>query len=156
VQSCLGKLAQEIGGGVLALGHPSKAGQAVGGDGTSGSTAWHASVRSRLYLQHATKDGTGPFRRLENRKANYGASGDVFMLRWLRGAFSLESAKSGAVLDDDTGEAGKGAARVIKSMGNAIDDAILEGVESAATEGLALSKAVQLAILGAAHVEAPL
>jgi hypothetical protein len=142
VQSCLGKLAQEIGGGVLALGHPSKAGQAVGGDGTSGSTAWHASVRSRLYLQHATKDGTGPFRRLENRKANYGASGDVFMLRWLRGAFSLESAKSGAVLDDDTGEAGKGAARVIKSMGNVIDDAILEGVESAATEGLALSKAV--------------
>lgn len=142
VQSCLGKLAQEIGGAVLALGHPSKAGQAVGGDGTSGSTAWHASVRSRLYLQHATKDGTGPFRRLENRKANYGASGDVFMLRWLRGAFSLESAKSGAVLDDDTGEARKGATGAIKSMGNAIDDAILEGIESAALEGVAMSKAV--------------
>ncbi|WP_439399860.1 AAA family ATPase [Bradyrhizobium sp. PMVTL-01] len=141
VQSCLGKLAQEIGGAVLALGHPSKAGQAVGGDGTSGSTAWHASVRSRLYLQHATKDGTGPFRRLENRKANYGASGDVFMLRWQRGAFALESAKSGAVLEDDTGEARKAATAPIKSMGNVVDDALLEAVDSAALEGVAMSKA---------------
>ncbi|HEV2155430.1 AAA family ATPase [Bradyrhizobium sp.] len=145
VQSCLGRLAQEIGGAVLALGHPSKAGQAVGGDGTSGSTAWHASVRSRLYLQHATKDGTGPFRRLENRKANYGASGDVFMLRWQRGCFALESAKAGAVLDDGADESatvGAPGAVVgpVKSMGNAIDDALLAAVGEACVEGVAMVK----------------
>lgn len=148
VQACLGKLAQEIGGAVLALGHPSKAGQAAGGDGTSGSTAWHASVRSRLYLQHATKDGTGPFRRLENRKANYGASGDVFMLRWLRGAFELQSAKSMALGEEGEESApagnapGEAAERpVVRSMGNAVDDAILMEVEICAADSVALSKA---------------
>lgn len=149
VQACLGKLAQEIGGAVLALGHPSKAGGAAGGDGTSGSTAWHASVRSRLYLQHATKDGTGPFRRLENRKANYGASGDVFMLRWLRGAFELQSAKTMALGEEGdesatvAGGAPGGAVRAagVPSMGNAIDDAVLMEVALAAADGVALSKA---------------
>jgi hypothetical protein len=144
VQACLGKLAQELGGAVLALGHPSKAGQAVGGDGTSGSTAWHASVRSRLYLTHAAKDKTGPFRRLENMKANYGAGGDVFMLRWLRGAFDLVSAKTLAPDDSATADAGEGVESVaagIPSMGNVIDDAILQAVTEAAIEGVPLSKA---------------
>ncbi|WP_316397367.1 AAA family ATPase [Bradyrhizobium sp. 33ap4] len=140
VQACLGRLAEEIGGAVMALGHPSKSGEAAGGDGTSGSTAWHASVRSRLYLQHAAKDRTGPFRRLENRKANYGASGDVFMLRWARGAFALESAKSGELLDDVADDSA-GAGLPVKSMGNVIDDAILAAVERLAAEGVPLSKA---------------
>jgi hypothetical protein len=143
VQACLGKLAQETGGAVLALGHPSKAGQAAGGDGTSGSTAWHASVRSRLYLQHAAKDKTGPYRRLQSMKANYGAGGDVFMLRWLRGAFDLVSSKTTA---PDAGEPGGlpdeiTAALKTPSMGTAIDDAILAGIEALAAEGVALSKA---------------
>jgi hypothetical protein len=145
VQACLGKLAQECSGAVLALGHPSKAGQAVGGDGTSGSTAWHASVRSRLYLQHAAKDKTGPFRRLENMKANYGAGGDVFMLRWLRGAFDLVSAKTAAPGGDAPGEAATGVASApaaIPTMGNVIDDAILASVAEAAAEGVPMSKAV--------------
>ncbi len=157
VQACLGKLAQEIGGAVLALGHPSKAGQAAGGDGTSGSTAWHASVRSRLYLTHAAKDKTGPFRRLENMKANYAASGDVFMLRWARGAFELVSSKTTAPDQDGaTGEAaidaaGQGEAPVIvarpdggatavRSMGRVIDDAVLMAVADLARDGVALSK----------------
>ncbi|MDI1263883.1 MAG: AAA family ATPase [bacterium] len=164
VQACLGRLAQETGGAVLALGHPSKAGQAIGGDGTSGSTAWHASVRSRLYLQHATKDGTGPFRRLENRKANYGASGDAFMLRWLRGAFDLVSTKESATFAGEPGEAAEGVAApsvgsggdgvasvagvaavargpAVVSMGRAIDDALLVAVADSAVDGEALSKA---------------
>src|SRR5690606_35556149 len=103
VQACLGKLAQEIGGAVLALGHPSRAGESSG-DGTSGSTAWHASVRSRLYQEPATKDGSGPMRRLSNKKANYGPAGDAFMLRWARGAFEVHSAKRSAV--DDAGGSG--------------------------------------------------
>ncbi len=147
VQACLGKLAQETNGAVLALGHPSKAGQAVGGDGTSGSTAWHASVRSRLYLQHAAKDKTGPVRRLENMKANYGAGGDVFMLRWLRGAFDLMSSKVMGPEDGEAGEGSEGSESAIAgagtpSMGNVIDDAILVAVRELADEGVPLSKAV--------------
>lgn len=143
VQACLGKLAQETGGAVLALGHPSKAGQAVGGDGTSGSTAWHASVRSRLYLQHAAKDKTGPFRRLQSMKANYGAGGDVFMLRWLRGAFDLVSSKTTAPDEGEPGGLPEEITAALKapSMGNVIDDAILVGIEALAAEGVALSKA---------------
>lgn len=147
VQACLGKLAQELGGAVLALGHPSKAGQAVGGDGTSGSTAWHASVRSRLYLTHAAKDKTGPMRRLENMKANYGAGGDVFMLKWTRGAFDVMSTKTTA--PDDSAAAGDGAApgegvedmAAIPTTGSVIEDAILQAVREAAIEGVPLSKA---------------
>jgi len=162
VQACLGKLAQDIGGAVLALGHPSKAGQAVGGDGTSGSTAWHASVRSRLYLQHATKDGTGPFRRLENRKANYGAAGDAFMLRWHAGAFEMVSGKTLGtddfdVIEDDAeggaqsqasakggaGFAGAGGGAGPRDMADVIDDALLAAVVEAGSEAepVALSSA---------------
>lgn len=160
VQACLGKLAQDIGGAVLALGHPSKAGQAVGGDGTSGSTAWHASVRSRLYLQHASKDGSGPFRRLENRKANYGAAGDAFLLRWQAGAFEMVSGKTlGAddfdVIEDEDGSAsaaagagsagGAGASGESgpRDMADVIDDAILAAVVEAGSEAepVALSSA---------------
>lgn len=135
IQSCLGKLAQEIGGAVLALGHPSKAGQSTG-DGTSGSTAWHASVRSRLYLTHATKDGSGPFRRLQNMKANYGQAGDVFMLRWSRGAFELVSSKTGA----GQGEAGA-FGHTAPAIGDVIDAAILVAVEELAAGGSPLSGA---------------
>jgi archaellum biogenesis ATPase FlaH len=144
VQACLGKLAQETGGAVLALGHPSKAGQAAGGDGTSGSTAWHASVRSRLYLQHAAKDQTGPYRKLQSMKSNYGAGGDVFMLRWLRGAFDLMSAKILGPDEDSTSEANGAPGAVVSaipSMGNVIDDAILAAVAELSAEGVPLSKA---------------
>lgn len=131
VQSCLGRLAQEIGGAVLALGHPSKAGQAAGGDGTSGSTAWHATVRSRLYLEYATKDKSGPFRRLSNKKANYGPAGDQWMLRWAKGAFELVTAKSSATVD--------GVASVAPSMAEAIDAGILQGVAELAAVSSPLS-----------------
>jgi hypothetical protein len=149
VQGCLGRLAQEIGGAVLALGHPSRAGESSG-EGTSGSTAWHASVRSRLYLEHATKDGSGPFRRLSNKKANYGPAGDVFMLRWARGAFDLMSAKRSAT-DADVGAAGAGkgvegsAAKTgvagAPSMADALDDALLAAVKFLEAEGVETSLA---------------
>lgn len=139
VQACLGKLAQDIGGAVLALGHPSKSGQAKDGDGTSGSTAWHATVRSRLYLKHASEDRTGPFRRMESMKANYGASGDVFMLRWHRGAFDLVSSKTTAPAGDATG--GAVVLAGAPSMGNVIDDAILAAVSETKGDGVAMSDA---------------
>lgn len=141
VQGCLGRLAQEIGGACLALGHPSRAGETTG-EGTSGSTAWHASVRSRLYLEHAAKDGAGPMRRLSNKKANYGPAGDVMVLRWARGAFELVSAKHAGVEGEAGGSGGiDGADRTgVKDMTAAIDDAIVAAV------GLLEARSVQLSL----------
>jgi RecA-family ATPase len=93
IQAGLGAFAQATGCAVLLLAHPSRAGEASG-EGTSGSTAWHASVRSRLYLQHATKDGRGPFRKLQSKKANYGPAGSEWTLLWDKGAFSVHTAST--------------------------------------------------------------
>jgi hypothetical protein len=77
-------------------------------------------------------------------KANYGAGGDVFMLRWLRGAFDLMSSK---VMGPEEGapgaasQAGESAVAAIPSTGSVIDDAILSGVAELAADGVALSKA---------------
>ena len=44
---------------VMLLGHPSLTGLNTG-TGTSGSTAWNNSVRSRLYLERIVRDGYEP------------------------------------------------------------------------------------------------
>lgn len=64
---------------VLLLGHPSVAGKASG-SGYSGSTAWNAAVRSRMYLSRP-EEGAGDERVLTRGKANYAASGDETALR---------------------------------------------------------------------------
>ena len=77
--NALGGLANDINGVVLLLAHPSMSGISSG-SGTSGSTAWHNAVRSRLYLYHRKckagevedEFGRGPFV-LESKKSNYGA-----------------------------------------------------------------------------------
>lgn len=88
LKSCLGKLAHEIGGTVIALGHPSAAGKSSG-SGTSGSTAWSNAVRSRLYLRYPKGVSKGNVRELEGMKTNYGPVGNVIKLRWDRGAFAV-------------------------------------------------------------------
>lgn len=85
-KGCLGRLGKEIGGTVIALGHPSRAGRDTG-EGSSGSTAWNNAVRSRLYLEHMKNDPTMSVRILSNKKLNYGARGAQIKLRWARGAF---------------------------------------------------------------------
>jgi hypothetical protein len=56
------------------------------GDGAGFSTAWHNSVRSRLYLRRPQADE--PDRRvLEVKKANYGPSGVSIPLIWQAGVF---------------------------------------------------------------------
>lgn len=76
---------------VLVLAHPSRAGLEAHGHnaaaGSSGSTAWHNSVRSRLLL--ARDDKTG-LRTLSIVKANYGAVGTEIRLHWHEGAFIAE------------------------------------------------------------------
>ena len=78
------------GAGVLLTSHPSLTGLSSG-SGLSGSTAWNASVRSRLYFKRAIFDkGEEPdpdLRVLEVVKANYGPVGETIMLRWDNGLF---------------------------------------------------------------------
>jgi RecA-family ATPase len=75
---------------ILLLAHPSLNGMATG-NGTSGSTAWSNSVRSRLYLQGAkASDGSEPdknLRVLEAKKSNYGPADTSITLEWKNGLF---------------------------------------------------------------------
>lgn len=82
---------------VLLLGHPSLTGLSSG-SGTSGSTAWSNSVRSRLYLSRITDDGfeADPDRRvMTTMKANYGRVGGETYMKWVNGAFVAEAQPSG-------------------------------------------------------------
>jgi RecA-family ATPase len=83
-------LARDAGCAVLLLSHPSLTGMASG-SGTSGSTAWSNSVRSRLYFERAkAADQTEPnadLRTLTTMKANYSAVGVMTTLRWSNGVF---------------------------------------------------------------------
>tara|TARA_R110002072_G_scaffold301401_1_gene481067 strand:- start:2707 stop:4728 length:2022 start_codon:yes stop_codon:yes gene_type:complete len=78
---------------VLLLSHPSVAGISSG-VGSSGSTAWNNSVRSRLYLSRVTgEDGYEPnpdARRLAVKKSNYGRIGAEILLHWDKGVFVAE------------------------------------------------------------------
>ena len=76
--------------GLLLTGHPSLTGISTG-TGLSGSTAWNASVRSRLYFKRAkTEKDEEPdpdLRVLEVMKSNYGPVGETVTVRWKDGLF---------------------------------------------------------------------
>jgi RecA-family ATPase len=78
---------------VLLLSHPSVAGIASG-VGTSGSTAWNNSVRSRLYLSRiVNNEGFEPnpdARRLTVKKSNYGRIGKEILVHWHNSVFIAE------------------------------------------------------------------
>lgn len=78
---------------VVLLGHPSLTGL-NSGSGTSGSTAWNNSVRSRLYLSRIHDEGFEPdpdARVLSNKKANYGRIGGEIHLQWEAGRFIADA-----------------------------------------------------------------
>jgi RecA-family ATPase len=83
-------IAIAAGAGVLLTSHPSLTGISTG-TGLSGSTAWNASVRSRLYFKRATtekdEEPDPDLRVLEVMKANYGPIGETITLRWKDGLF---------------------------------------------------------------------
>jgi RecA-family ATPase len=83
-------LAMVANAGLLLTSHPSLTGVATG-TGLSGSTAWNASVRSRLYLKRATtakdEEPDPNLRVLEVMKNNYGPVGETITLRWSDGLF---------------------------------------------------------------------
>ncbi len=82
---------------VLLLGHPSLTGL-NSGSGSSGSTAWNNSVRSRLYLSRITDNGfeADPDRRvMTTMKANYGRIGEETHMKWQAGVFVEEQSDEG-------------------------------------------------------------
>jgi hypothetical protein len=122
VQGCAGRLAAETGGACIILGHPSKSGQAEGGDGTSGSTAWHGSVRSRLYLTHKGAVSS-QLRELSSMKANYGPAGAQWTLEWRAGV--LETVMAAATAEEG-----------VKMVASRIGAAVLAAVKKANADGV--------------------
>jgi len=94
----LRRLAIKSDAAVLLIAHPSLTGMASG-TGTSGSTGWNNSVRSRLYFSGAkardSDDADPDIRELKVMKSNYGPAGEVVRLRWQRGVFVPEGGAGG-------------------------------------------------------------
>jgi RecA-family ATPase len=90
-------LAIESNSGIIIVAHPSLTGISSG-TGLSGSTAWHNSVRARMYLRPAkTEAGEEPdkeLRELEFLKNNYGRVGASIRLRWKEGVFVVDQGPS--------------------------------------------------------------
>lgn len=81
---------------VLLLSHPSLSGISSG-TGSSGSTGWNNSVRSRLYFSRLTDEGyeADPDARvLRTMKANYGRVGDEIAVQWRDGIFVAQEAET--------------------------------------------------------------
>ena len=82
---------------VVLLAHPSLTGLS-NGTGLSGSTAWHGSVRSRLYLSRIVRDGQEDDTRkrfLSSKKQNYADTGEEIALTWQDGVFVADPLEGG-------------------------------------------------------------
>lgn len=110
---------------IVILAHPSLSGMASG-SGSSGSTHWNNSVRSRLYLTKPDKDEGLPaqseVRLLQSKKANYAASGWELRLRLQAGAFVLDDPGGISSLDQLAAE-------------NRVDDVFLHLLTAFTAEG---------------------
>jgi hypothetical protein len=83
----LAALVKPVNGAVVLLAHVDKATARVGGkEGYSGSTAWHNSVRSRLFL---AEDGDTGTLILDHQKSNRGKKADPMRLTWDAGMLAL-------------------------------------------------------------------
>ena len=99
----------ESGAAVVLASHPSLTGISTN-TGLSGSTAWHNSVRARMYLKaFAESDGNtdSGLRVLEVKKNNYGPISESIILRWRDGVYvpeprtgSLEKMAADKKVDD--------------------------------------------------------
>jgi hypothetical protein len=88
ISNACGRIARAIDGTVLLCAHPSLSGMASG-SGSSGSTAWNNTVRSRLYLTQALaeagEEADPDARVLTRKKSNYARAGETLTLRWVDG-----------------------------------------------------------------------
>lgn len=87
----LKRIAKTYGCAVVVIAHPGRAGMSQGGDGTSGSTAWHNAVRSRFYLHRRKHPSGDPDKKgplvFEHMKANYGPKEGAIEIFYDRGRF---------------------------------------------------------------------
>jgi RecA-family ATPase len=85
---------------VMVCSHPSLNGLSSG-TGLSGSTAWHNSVRARIYMKPVTApsgDQADPnLRELEFKKNNYGPLAESVIVRWKDGVFVAEHSIVGSL-----------------------------------------------------------
>lgn len=87
----LRRLARAAGTAIMPIGHVSLSGGQSGGRGYSGSTQWHNSVRSRLFLSKPESDEHDPtLRLLAHMKANYGPEQADMRLHLRDGVFEAE------------------------------------------------------------------
>jgi RecA-family ATPase len=87
--SLLTKLAVAADGAVILISHPSLSGISTD-SGISGSTAWHNSVRSRMYLKGIRQERDEPTtdrRIIEFRKNNYGPVSEQIVIHYQSGLF---------------------------------------------------------------------
>ena len=108
--SLLRRLAIVADGSVVLLSHPSLTGINTG-TGISGSTAWHNSVRARMYMTAPKiESGEQPdtdVREIQFKKSNYGRVADSMVLRYQHGLFlpeaglsNIDKARQEAAVDD--------------------------------------------------------
>jgi RecA-family ATPase len=84
-------LAIEVEAAVVMVAHPSLTGIATD-TGLSGNTAWHNSVRARMYFKTAPGEDAA-LRVLEVKKNNYGPVTESIVLRWKDGVYVPEPGK---------------------------------------------------------------
>ena len=99
-------LAIECDHACMLLSHPSLTGISSGA-GTSGSTAWSNSVRSRLYLDRVKQDGDErdpDLRVIRTMKTNYAAVGAEVRIRWDQGRFRLDGREGNSAFDRASSE----------------------------------------------------
>lgn len=92
----LRKIALRFNCAVVVLAHPSLSGL-NSGSGTSGSTAWNNSIRSRMYFDWVKDEGQvgdPDLRVLKLMKSNYSKIGTEIPMRYQRGAFVPDRART--------------------------------------------------------------
>lgn len=93
----LAKIAIQYRCAVVLLAHPSLSGL-NSGSGTSGSTGWNNSVRSRLYFERVKQDeyeANPDARVLRTMKANHGRIGGEISMTWRDGVFVADAVETG-------------------------------------------------------------
>lgn len=126
--SGLRTIATEANAAVLLLAHPSLSGL-NSGSGSSGSTAWNNSVRSRLYLSKpeensGSDDGS---RVLATKKSNYARAGDDLLIMFSDGRFVRDmgpgSGVFGSMRKDAARQAFMRCLRKLRAQGRRVTDA---------------------------------
>jgi hypothetical protein len=87
-------LATEIAGSVVLLAHPSKSSGQDPKNPTSGSTSWHAGVRSVIHVSDP-EDLNPDARTIRLAKANYGRVGEKIEVTWRDGVFHADAEPTG-------------------------------------------------------------